>query len=122
MINTQELAHRYIASWNETDAAARQRLIDVLWTEDGQYADPIAEADGRNGIAALIAGVQTQFPGHRFTLTGHPDGHGPYIRFTWALGPSDGPVIARGTDFAAVSADGRFSRVTGFLDQMPSAA
>jgi hypothetical protein len=30
-------------------------------------------------------------------------------------------VVARGTDFAAVSADGRLAEVTGFLDQVPGA-
>jgi len=80
------------------------------------------QADGQDGIAALIGGVHAQFPGHRFTLTGQPDGFGPYVRFAWSLAPADGPVLARGTDFAAVAADGRLAHVTGFLDQVPGAA
>jgi hypothetical protein len=85
MIDAQTLAQRYIASWNEADPATRRSLIDGLWTEDSRYVDPMMQADGQNGIAALIGGVQTQFPGHRFTLTGQPDGHGPYVRFFWTL-------------------------------------
>jgi hypothetical protein len=121
MIDAQDLAQRYIASWNETDPAARRQLVDRLWTRDARYADPMMKADGQVGIATLIGGVHSKFPGYRFALTGQADGHGPYVRFSWSLAPADGPVVARGTDFAAVSADGRLAEVTGFLDQVPGA-
>jgi|ERR1700744_5707647 hypothetical protein len=122
MIDAETIAERYIALWNETDATTRRQLVDDLWTENALYADPMMKADGQDGIAALIGGVHTQFPGYRFTLTGKVDGHGPYVRFSWSLGPLDGAVIARGTDFAAVAPDGRLAQVTGFLDQVPGAA
>jgi hypothetical protein len=122
MQDAQALAQRYIASWNEEDEAARRRLVDLLWTKDARYADPMMQADGQDGIAALIGGVQAKFPGYRFALTGPADGHGSHLRFSWSLAPADGPVVARGTDFAAVAADGRLAQVTGFLDQVPGAA
>ena len=121
MIDVQTLAQRYIAAWNETEPAARRRLIDGLWTEDGCYADPMMKAEGQAGFSALIGGVHGKFPGYRFALTGQPDGHGPYVRFSWTLAPADGQVVARGTDFAAVAPDGRLAQVTGFLDQVPAA-
>lgn len=122
MIDTQIMAQRYIASWNEADAATRRQLVDDLWTEDARYVDPIMKAEGQDGIATLIGGVHAQFPAHRFALTGKVDGHGPYVRFTWSLAQDGGAVIARGTDFAVVASDGRLEQVTGFLDQMPGAA
>ncbi len=122
MTDAQDIAQRYIASWNEADAATRRDMIGSLWTEDARYADPMMKADGPDGISTLIGGVHTQFPGYRFAVTGQPDGHGPFIRFTWSLAQPNGPVVARGTDFAAVSADGRLVQVTGFLDQVPGAA
>ena len=122
MIDAHDLARRYIASWNETDPAARQRLIAALWTEDARYIDPMAQAAGQDAIAALIGGVHHQFPGHRFNLTGQPDGHGSFVRFSWSLGQGHGQPVACGTDFAAVSEDGRLSRITGFLDPVPATA
>jgi hypothetical protein len=136
MMDIQNLAQRYIASWNEPDAATRRQLIDGLWTEDARYADPMMQADGKDGIAALIANVHTQFPGHRFMLTGKADGHGPFIRFSWSLAPAEDPgdrpmgysptgpsrAVARGTDFAALAVDGRLAQVTGFLDKPLDAA
>ena len=121
MIDAQNIAQRYIASWNETDATTRRQLVDALWTEDARYADPMMQAHGQDGIAALIGGVHTKFPGCRFALAGQADGHGPHLRFSWSLAPVDGQVLARGTDFAAVASDGRLAQVTGFLDQLPNA-
>ena len=97
-------------------------MVDELWATDARYVDPMMQADGHDGILALIAGVHAQFPGCRFTLTGQPDGHGAYMRFSWRLGPANGPVIAHGTDFATVAPDGRLAQVTGFLDQVTHAA
>jgi SnoaL-like domain len=125
MIDAQNLAARYIDSWNEADAATRRQMVKTLWTDDARYADPLMKAEGHDGIAALIGGVHAQFPGYRFALNGQADGHGPYVRFSWSLAPgdrtSDGHAVARGTDFASVAADGRLVQVTGFLDQMPGA-
>jgi hypothetical protein len=118
MIDAQNIAQRYIASWNETNTATRGQLVDALWTDDARYADPMMQADGPAAIAALIGGVHSQFPGCQFALTGQADGHGPFVRFSWSLGNGNGQVIARGTDFASVDADGRLSQVTGFLDQV----
>ncbi|HEY0183411.1 MAG TPA: nuclear transport factor 2 family protein [Rhodopila sp.] len=122
MADLVTLAQRYISSWNETDAGARRRLVGELWTENARYVDPMMQADGQDGIAALIGGVHAKFPGYRFALAGQPDGHGGYLRFSWSLAPESGHVVARGTDFAAVAADGRLAQVTGFLDQAPDAA
>lgn len=122
MIDAAKITQRYIASWNETNAATRRQLVDGLWTEDARYTDPMIQAHGQDGIAALIGGVHEKFPGCRFKLAGQADGHGPYIRFSWSLAPADGQVFARGTDFAAVAPDGRLAQVTGFLDQLPDAA
>jgi hypothetical protein len=117
MIDAQSIALRYIASWNEADATARRQLVDSLWTEEARYADPLMQAHGQDGITAVIGGVHAKFPGCRFTLAGQPDGHGPYVRFSWSLAAADGQPLARGTDFAAVASDARLTEVTGFLDQ-----
>ena len=43
----QEMVERYLAAWNEKDAERRRGLVDALWTEDGSYTDPLADARGR---------------------------------------------------------------------------
>src|SRR5690349_10165029 len=61
-----DIAHRYIALWNETDASRRLQLLTDGWTADARYVDPLANAAGAEGISALIAAVQSRFPGFRF--------------------------------------------------------
>ncbi|WP_428491926.1 nuclear transport factor 2 family protein [Rhodopila sp.] len=122
MIDAQTIAQRYIACWNEVDAATRRQLVNALWIEDAHYADPMMQAHGQDGIDALIGGVHAKFPGCRFELAGQAEGHGPHVRFSWSLIPNHGQPLARGTDFAALAPDGRLAQVTGFLDQPLGAA
>ncbi|MFA7416706.1 MAG: nuclear transport factor 2 family protein [Rhizobium sp.] len=121
MTDFNTLAERYVAVWNETDAARRKALIAETFAEDSFYVDPLMQAVGRDQLAALVAGVHGQFPGFRFRLDGKADGHGQRIRFSWTLGPEGVEAPVRGTDFAEIE-DGRFVRIVGFLDKVPAAA
>lgn len=115
------IAHRYIDTWNETDADVRRERVTALWSADGSYVDPMAEARGRDEIAALIGGVQEQFPTFAFRLVGDVDGHHQQARFRWELGPVDAaeaPVA--GFDVVTVDDDGRIVDVLGFLDRVPA--
>ena len=119
MSDMKDLVDRYIAIWNDTDAASRRALIARTWTENARYVDPLMAGDGHGGIDTMIAGVQQRFPDFRFSLLGKPDAHGEHLRFSWALGPQGGEAVVKGTDFAVVR-DGRLQAVTGFLDQVPA--
>ena len=117
----QDLAERYIATWNETDPAARRLLVDDLWAKDGSYTDPLVAVEGREAVDATLAAVQGQFPGLVFTLGGPIDTHHDIARFTWELGPQDGEALVIGFDVLVADADGRIAQVHGFLDKVPSA-
>ena len=114
----EQVIDRYIATWNETDPATRRELIARAWTEDGSYLDPLMCGKGLDGIDAMIGGVQTQFPGYRLRRTGELDAHNNVVRFSWKLGPEDGPAVDGSVDFGVVS-DGRLRSITGFLDFAP---
>jgi hypothetical protein len=118
----QDIAARYIASWNERDPERRRDLLAALWTEDATYLDPLMRAENRDGVAALIEGVQARFAGYRFALTGRADSHADRLRFSWSLGPEGGEAVVEGTDFAELAEDGRLRAVTGFLDRVPPSA
>jgi hypothetical protein len=121
MSNHETTVARYIDAWNEADHSRRGSLVASIWTEQGTYADPLMQSEGHASINAMIGAARQHFPGHRFTLQGAPDNHGAHVRFCWVLASENGPPAARGTDFAVLAADGRFSSVTGFLDQVPAA-
>jgi hypothetical protein len=120
MLDFTELAEQYIATWNETDPAARRALIDEIWSSSGRYIDPLAEVAGRDQIDAVIAAAQAQFAGMTFRLASTVDAHHDQARFTWALGPDDADAIVIGFDVAQRDTDGRLTLVLGFLDKVPS--
>lgn len=115
------IAQRYIAVWNETDAARRAELIEAHWTADARYVDPMAQASGREQISALVGAVHQRYPGFRFSLSGNAEAHGDNLRFSWTLGPSGAEDLIQGTDFAQLDA-GKLQSVTGFLDKVPVGA
>jgi ketosteroid isomerase-like protein len=114
----EQLVESYLAAWNATDATERRALIASAWTEDARYTDPLAQSTGRDGIDAMIAGIQAQFAGTRFARVGPIDAHNGFVRFSWSLSSQSGSAVAKGTDFATLD-DGRFRSVTGFLDALP---
>jgi hypothetical protein len=73
--NATHVVDSYIAIWNETDPTRRRDLIEQTWTDDATYLDPLMAGEGADGIDAMIAGVQQQFPGYRFRLLGEVDHH-----------------------------------------------
>ncbi len=115
-----DMIDRYLAAWNETDPAARRKLIDETYAEDASYVDPMAEAYGRDAIDATIGAVQQQFPGLVFSLAGPVDAHHQQARFTWGLGPEGAEPIVVGFDVAVANADGQLTGVLGFLDKVPA--
>jgi hypothetical protein len=67
----------------------RRALIDELFSADASYVDPMAEARGRDAIAAAQAqfpGFVFTFPGFVFTQAGPVDGHHRQTRVTWGPG------------------------------------
>jgi hypothetical protein len=125
MTDITSVVHNYIAMWNETTPEDRRAIIAETFADDASYLDPMQSGNGREGIDAMVAGAQTQFPGMRFELTAGPDAHHDRVRFGWRLvagagAGAGGEPVAAGVDFATVADDGRLRAVTGFLE--PAAA
>lgn len=114
-----ELINKYLAAWNETDEAARAKLLDEVWAENGTYTDPLSDVVGRDQLAAVIGAVQGQFAGLVFSLAGEIDAHHDVARFTWNLGPEGAEPIVVGFDVAVIE-DGRIKHILGFLDKVPT--
>ncbi|HEV2676900.1 MAG TPA: nuclear transport factor 2 family protein [Aliidongia sp.] len=121
MSDAQQIAHRYIAAWNETDADRRAALLGETWADDALYIDPMGRAAGRAEIGSMIGAVQQRFPGFRFTLIRPADGYGDHVRFAWSLGPVGAEAPIEGSDVVILDG-GRIARVIGFLDKLPQAA
>lgn len=121
MTDATELAERYIAIWNETDASRRAAMIAACWTEDAVYVDPLMTAEGHAAISNLVDAVHERFPGFRFSLLKAADRYGDNMRFSWQLGPASQPDMIVGTDFVVLDGE-RMKIVNGFIDQLPAQA
>jgi SnoaL-like protein len=121
MSDIQYLVERYLAIWNETDAAARRQRIDEVLADGVRYTDPLADVCGRDAFDAVVVAVQAQFAGLVFTL-GPVDAHHGIARFTWELGPAGGESLVGGFDVAVTGEDGLIHSVLGFLDKVPATA
>jgi hypothetical protein len=120
MSDPKQVADRYIATWNETNAERRMALLREHWSADANYVDPMASVTGVMDISKLIGSVHERFPEFRFALTGRPDGHGDHTRFTWSLGPNGTQPPIEGSDVVSLNQD-RIVSVIGFLDKVPQA-
>ena len=109
----------YVATWNETDPARRRAGIARAWVERGSYRDPIMASDGHVALDAMLAGVQAKFPGFVLKRISKIDYHNEAVRFSWSLGPANGPSVVEGVDFCALAPDGKLASVVGFIDKMP---
>ncbi|NRR33378.1 nuclear transport factor 2 family protein [Oxalobacteraceae bacterium] len=118
MHNPAHIAEQYLAVWNERDASSRRALVARAFGLEASYLDPMMRGSGHDGVDAMIAGAQQQFPGYRFALDGTPDGHNDVVRFSWTLGLPGADPVAHGTDVAELQPDGRLCRVTGFLNSV----
>jgi SnoaL-like domain len=115
----EDIVARYLDTWNVTDANARRRKVDAIFTEACSYTDPMAAVSGTAGIDGFIGAVQKQFAGVSFVLAGRVDAHHDVARFTWhAVAPGSKEPLAIGFDVLVLEG-GRIKQVVGFLDKAP---
>lgn len=114
-----DIRDTYLATWNETDRAARDSMLAAGWDPSASYVDPLADVEGTAAISEVIAAVHGQFPGFVFSPVGDVDSHHDVVRFQWGLGlPGEEPA-AVGFDVVTTTPDGRIRSVAGFLDKLP---
>ena len=108
MLDAQALADRYVAAWNEPDAAKRSSAIAALWAPDA------LGHKGPYGYSALTK-LTLAAPG---TSVGHEGVHyraaptarlrGDVVTFRWEMLLADSEtVLAGGLEFLIVDDDGR---------------
>lgn len=115
------LARRYVMVWNETDAVARQRDIEELFSPNVVHFTQSLEARGRAEMEQRIIGSHIKWVrdgGHRFELLGDADGHHNIVRLRWQMIPdAGGPATSAGSDVLILAQDGKIGFDYQFIDQ-----
>lgn len=119
MATVDEVISAYFAAWNEPDDAARHRLIDVCWADDGMLTGPQYQREGRDAVMEHLSGFQRRYPGASVVLTSGLDIHHDLVRYGWRINKADGSLLADGEDVAIIAPDGRIRRVLMFYGPLP---
>lgn len=106
--NYNSLADRYIAMWNETDAAARRKLVDEVWAEEGAYYNRLFVARGRDIIEAAVGTAHNEYfsKGFSFKSQNNAYGHHHGVKFDWVMvTTATGEVDTFGQDFVILNGE-----------------
>jgi hypothetical protein len=110
VIDAQQLADRYVAVWNESDAEKRRQAIAELWTPDGLHYVDIREARGYEALEKRIVGSyekNVRDRGNRFRAKGARVLR-DVVTFFWEMLPAGSEtVVATGLEFLIVDDQGR---------------
>jgi hypothetical protein len=136
-IDVHDLTSRYVAVWNEPDAALRRKSIRELWTEDGTHVlQPPAElrlaaaglgftsagleARGHDELEIRVARAYQDFvaPGE-FTFRPRENAAAlrNVVKFNWEMAPAGGGAAAAvGLEILILSPDGRIEADYQFIE------
>jgi hypothetical protein len=117
--SVEEAVQLYTSAWVERDPQVRACTLARVWAEDGRYVDPMADASGREGLSAVIDGLQA-LGDISFERTTQIDSYDEaLLRFGWKLLDGEGGVLAEGIDFGRLDAEGRLAAIHGFFGPLP---
>ncbi|WP_431918731.1 hypothetical protein [Amycolatopsis tucumanensis] len=124
-----DLVERYVALWNETDASARRKLIELLWSEDGVhllqppremrdraaalgFGQAVLAARGHAAIEQRVRRGHEDFlapAGVTLRALGNTDRLGDTVKFNWELADDTGQARSAGLEILTLAADGRIA-------------
>jgi hypothetical protein len=111
MIDAQQLADRYVAVWNETDAEARRHAIMSLWVPDGLHYVDTREARDYAALEQRIAGSHdknVRVNRNTFRAVRNARALRDVVTFNWEMRPQDSErVLATGLEILIVDDAGK---------------
>ena len=123
-VRFNQIAERYIASWNETDPVIRRKLIDELWAEDGTYFNRFFVVKGRDMIENAVTGAHREYSSKGFVFRSCNDAYGHHqgLKFGWVMvSAATGEVDTFGEEFVILNEDGQILMDYMFGVKPPSA-
>ena len=120
MTAIDEFAARYVAVWNEPDAAVRDAAVAELWSADARACTSANEYVGLDAITRRVTAAYETFvagQGFVFRHLGPAEGHHDGVRIRWEMAPaSGGEAVSGGVQFLLLDPDGRVRSDYQFID------
>lgn len=106
-----KFADRYVALWNEPDAAKRKLEIAALWVDEGEHYVEARKFVGIDALERRVADAHNEFVrdgGNRFRAVPGARREGDVVTFYWEMLPAEGDaVLGKGLEFMIVTATGQ---------------
>ena len=135
MSNARALVDRYVAIWNEPDAARRRRAVAGLWSEDALHllqppqttrdaagalaVEAVFQARGHEELDARVTHAYEEFVasgGYSFRFRGEAMRLGDVVKFRWEMVSKSRDVAGVGLEFLILAADGRIRMDCQFIE------
>jgi hypothetical protein len=107
-LNAQALADRYVAAWNEPDAAKRSSAIAALWAPDALGHKGPRGYSVLTKLTLVAPGKSAGREGIRYRAAPTARLRGDVVTFRWEMLLAESEtVLAGGLEFLIVDDDGR---------------
>jgi hypothetical protein len=114
-MSLDDVLDAYDRAWNETDAAARRRLLEASLSDTCELVEPRGRFAGRDAIIDRLGGFTQRLPGARVNITTKVDEHNGFARYGWVIVDQDGAQVLDGIDIIELAGDGRLARIVMFF-------
>jgi hypothetical protein len=120
MTAIDEFAARYVAVWNEPDAAVRDAAVARLWSADARAYTAADEYVGLDAIAQRVTAAYEKFvagQGYAFRPLGPAGSQHHGVRIRWEMVPAaGGDAVSGGVQFLLLDSDRRVRADYQFID------
>ena len=104
-------ADRYVAVWNEPDAAKRRQQIAALWVDEGEHYVEATKFVGHEALERRVVDAHNEFVrngGNRFRAVPGARREGDVVTFYWEmLAPTGDTVLGKGLEFVILTDRGQ---------------
>jgi hypothetical protein len=108
MLDAQALADRYVAAWNESDAAKRSSAISALWAPDALGHRTAGGYAARTTLSVAAPEKRGRREGVCYRAAPTARLRGDVLTFRWEMLLADSEtVLASGLEFLIVDDNGR---------------
>ena len=103
----------YSKAWTDISSAEREVLMREVLADHVTYTSPDSDGRGRDGLAAVIADFQRQYPGAYFETDLLLEQHNQSLA-DWTMRDRAGAALLKGRSYVRYGEQGLMEHLAGF--------